>query len=382
MKRILSLLLVGIILFSANSTATYAKEYSGWAKEYIQSAEQLNIIPGDVVNYTDEITRKQYAEILVKLVEKLTKSELGIDDVSFTDTNDIYVLKAYTYGIVNGNGTGQFYPDDNTTREQVAVMFINTINRLQDVYNLFLDDEKLLVATNESNTVTFNDQKLISSWALTSVEKSYANGIISGVGNNNVNPKGNTTVEQALTMAVRVYDKYLDTMTSALLNKEEYETGFTDGKFRAELIFDDYEAALKKIGEENYEFEENENHGIYHVLGDNKFNMAKVEGQRIVAHRLFIHDTTLSILGLSKESSKEDLVELFGVPTRIGVEYPEHAEYSYQYCYIWERTYNEGTLYEHTDIAFRASFTEDDYKQILSFTISKDFYFSYLESVQ
>jgi endo-1,4-beta-xylanase len=51
----------------------------------------------------------------------------------------------------------------------------------------------------------FADESQVSGWALENVRYMAKEGFITGVGNNMFNPKGTTTCEQVVIIAVRVY---------------------------------------------------------------------------------------------------------------------------------------------------------------------------------
>lgn len=56
--------------------------------------------------------------------------------------------------------------------------------------------------------VTFAEKDQISTWALDTVGFVANREIMSGVGNNNMAPKGNVTREQGIAMVKRAYEKY------------------------------------------------------------------------------------------------------------------------------------------------------------------------------
>ena len=69
------------------------------------------------------ITREEFAEVVVKAYEKYAGKEASYTDTSvFTDTKNPEIFKAYELGIVNGIGGGKFAPNNLITREQMAAM--------------------------------------------------------------------------------------------------------------------------------------------------------------------------------------------------------------------------------------------------------------------
>ena len=97
------------------------------------------------------------------------------------------VLWAAENDIVNGYKNGNFGPNDNITREQLAIMLYNYANyRGKNVSKL-------------ANITSFTDYKKVASYATTAVEWVVGAGVITG-SNNKLNPKGNATRAEAASM--------------------------------------------------------------------------------------------------------------------------------------------------------------------------------------
>jgi hypothetical protein len=94
---------------------------------------------------------------------------------------EVAVSWAAEKGIVAGYGNGLFGPDDNVTREQLAVIMYN--------YQQFsgLRPVESLPAKN------FADGHLISDWAKTAVSSLTRQGVISGKPGDLFDPSGNAT---------------------------------------------------------------------------------------------------------------------------------------------------------------------------------------------
>lgn len=169
---------------------------SDWAIEELKEAKSLDIIPTILYDkdYTQSITREEFAAVCVKLYENITgKKAQSVLNNPFTDTRNIEVLKAYNLGITNGTTPTTFSPNSLITREQMATMMtrtlaksnINTSININSIYKKFVDHNE------------------ISGWALESVYYMSTKNIIKGVGNDIFNVKGNATREQALAIAIR-----------------------------------------------------------------------------------------------------------------------------------------------------------------------------------
>ena len=98
----------------------------------------------------------------------------------------------YCAGIMNGIGDGKFGPDQPVTREMAATIICNFGNFIG----------KPLPAGN----VNFSDSASVSDWAVDSVGRVQAAGIMSGMGNNLFAPKEYYTREQSIITALKLYN--------------------------------------------------------------------------------------------------------------------------------------------------------------------------------
>ncbi|GIP36532.1 WG repeat-containing protein [Paenibacillus sp. J2TS4] len=173
-----------------------------WAEDGIALAIQVGIIPPALQSdYRNKITRQQFSTLVIHFIEAQTATSMdrfllekgvSLPESPFTDTMDKDVLAAYTLGIVSGKGAGRFDPDGTLTREEAAVMLRNTANVLD------LD--------TEAPPVSFADNEHIASWAVDSVAYVSSRGIMSGIGNNEFDPKGSYTRQQAFLTVLRLFD--------------------------------------------------------------------------------------------------------------------------------------------------------------------------------
>lgn len=172
---------------------------SNWAIAEIEKAKEYNLVTEKVLsNYQQDITREELCELTVKLFEALSGKEAIVPDINkFTDTDNIEILKANALGIVAGISETQFSPNANVTREQIAAMIYRTLQ---------IVDSSLVEGSN--NEVKFVDKADISNYALEAVGFMSNNGILGGVGDNRVDPKGNATREQGIALIKRTFEKF------------------------------------------------------------------------------------------------------------------------------------------------------------------------------
>lgn len=144
-----------------------------WAYSYIESLADLGILDGKTGTTfcpEEKITRAEFSKILFVLAnakETSYQNKTSFSDVSKSAWYAAYVEWAYKNGIVEGDN-GQFRPDDNISRQEMAVM----LSRYT----------KYAGKTLPENTaaITFKDSKNIASWAKDAVAAMQRAGVIDG----------------------------------------------------------------------------------------------------------------------------------------------------------------------------------------------------------
>jgi len=180
-----------VIAFPKAETATPAglKDISGhWAEANIKTlvgAGAISGYPDGTFKPNATITRAEFATILAKAF-KLAPSTSKV----FADTANHWakdsISAAAAAGIVNGYSAAQFGPNDQITREQMAVMIAKAA--------------KLAEAKNGK---AFADKAQVSAWAAAAVASASENGIISGYPDNTFKPKATATRAEAVTVIVK-----------------------------------------------------------------------------------------------------------------------------------------------------------------------------------
>ena len=173
---------------------------SDWATDAINKAKQYGLLPESFAEIISgkTITREQSAEIVVKLYEKLTGKEVNFTiENPFKDTENEAVLKAYAVGITLGTSETTFSPDKLITREQLVTMLGRAIKSAG--LGTEVDIEKLDL---------FLDDPEIHEWAKDLVYFLQGKEIVKGIGENLFDPRGNSTMEQAVVLVVRCYEAF------------------------------------------------------------------------------------------------------------------------------------------------------------------------------
>lgn len=167
---------------------------SEWAEGQVAAAAENGLVPDGLgIDYRVSITRAQFAAVAVKLYEVMSGNAVpAAGESPFSDTGDAAVIQAQALGIVSGVGNGKFDPYAPVTREQAAAMLSRVYTKLGGE----------IPAVSDTG---FADDGSISGWAKSAVAFMADREILSGVGNNQFDPCGNASIEQALSIALRMF---------------------------------------------------------------------------------------------------------------------------------------------------------------------------------
>lgn len=185
------------------STKPVEQTPSSWAEALIVDAQSKGLVTERTKGiYQDQITRLQFAELAVNMIEKATGKAIVAAPDQFNDTDDVMALKAVAAGVTSGKGDGIFAPNTPITRQEISVMLNKAIQ--------YVD------AANGTNTLTntstvidsqFKDAASVDSWAVESMALLTNNNLMAGKGGG-ISPKVNTTVEEAIVLIRALYDKF------------------------------------------------------------------------------------------------------------------------------------------------------------------------------
>lgn len=193
---------------TTNTGTVLTETPSAWALESVNNAIELRLVPtGLQSNYTTNITREEFCELLASVLEKRTGmsmekllglAECTINAGKFTDISNKTVLRINALGVVNGKGGGIFDPKGFITRQEAAAM----LYRLGDV----------LGRTIVPQSKGYADGAYIATWAKEAVDFIAAaydgksgTWVMQGVSGNRFDPYGYFTREQAILTALRTY---------------------------------------------------------------------------------------------------------------------------------------------------------------------------------
>jgi len=179
-------------------------EPSAWAKEEIFKALEADLVPEHVnSNYTTDITRSDFCDLIIKMIEKKSSKAIADviagyadakADVSFPDTDSANVIAAAKLGIVNGRSSGAFDPTANITRQEAAKMLALAA--------------KVLGADITASEVAFADADDIYAWAKEFIYYVNTIGVMNGTSTTtppNFSPLRTYTREQSILTVYRLW---------------------------------------------------------------------------------------------------------------------------------------------------------------------------------
>ncbi|GFN35260.1 leucine-rich repeat protein [Tepidimicrobium xylanilyticum] len=168
-----------------------------WAKKAIENLAEKGIVVGFGNNEfrpKDKLTRAQFAAILVRAFNiETTTGHSKFDDVKESHWYYEAVMNLANLKIVSGDGTGNFNPNGNITREQMIKLLIEVINIKYPEY-----------LNTKGNLNGFKDSSTISDWAVEYMEKAVGLGLINGFEDSTIRPKEEATRAQAAVIIDRI----------------------------------------------------------------------------------------------------------------------------------------------------------------------------------
>ena len=140
-------------------------------------------------------TRGMIVSILNRLEGGPTAEAAGFTDVADGDWYAEAVNWAASEGIVNGFEDNTFRPNDPITREQLAAMLMN--------YAAWKGED----VSARADLSGYNDAASVSSWAAETVQWAVAEGLISGMPGNLLEPQGSATRAQVAAILERFLEQ-------------------------------------------------------------------------------------------------------------------------------------------------------------------------------
>jgi len=126
MKRSIALITAFILIFSAFASVNIsASSDSSKYKSALEFLRMLDIVNAEEREAKQTVSRSDFAGMIVKaFAGKPGEYQNIFTDVQTSSSNAGYIQTAYNLGIINGNGTGAFSPDEPVTYAAVIKMAV------------------------------------------------------------------------------------------------------------------------------------------------------------------------------------------------------------------------------------------------------------------
>ncbi len=173
---------------------------SPWAIDELNKANEAGLIPMlfNKMDLTQNITRKEFAYVSVRLYEKISgKKASPVAKNPFTDTKDEEILKANAVGITNGVTETTFAPDKEISREQMATMIARALDAAG------VDTKVDLTKVKE-----FADDNEMHNWSRSAIYFMSNIEIIKGLGDNKFGVNNQAQRQQAIIISIRCTEQF------------------------------------------------------------------------------------------------------------------------------------------------------------------------------
>ena len=168
---------------------------NAWYKDAVQYAYDHGLMTGvSDAEFAPEATttRAMIVSILARLEGVTTAEAAGFADVDDNDWYATAVNWAANVGVVNGYDDGTFQPNTAITREQLAAILMN--------YAAYKGED----VSNRADLTSYTDQP--STWAQEAMQWAVAEGLISGVTNDQLQPQSSATRAQVAAILQRLLE--------------------------------------------------------------------------------------------------------------------------------------------------------------------------------
>ena len=159
------------------------------AVNYVLNEKLMTGIAADTFSPNSNLTRAMLAQVLYNKEDRPNTSGTAFTDVASGVWYANAVAWAAEKGIVEGNSNGAFAPEDNITREQLAVM-------------LWRYAGKPAITTDLNG---YRDMNSASDWALPALQWAVSKGVMSGKGGGILDPAGYATRAEVAQMLMNYF---------------------------------------------------------------------------------------------------------------------------------------------------------------------------------
>ena len=166
-----------------------------WAEDTVELFVKKGYINGygdNTFRPNNSMTRAEFVKIVNKVFGYTQKGTEQFTDVKEGDWFYTDICIGIRAGYIQGKSKDTFAPNDNITRQEVAMILTNIMNN---------KDENL------DKLNAFKDGNQTSKWAQSSIEGAIEAGYLNGYEDNTIRANGNITRAEAVTMLSRVKNK-------------------------------------------------------------------------------------------------------------------------------------------------------------------------------
>lgn len=220
-KRFLSLLLTLCMVlsmipgtaFAAGSTMPFTDvRDADWFHDAVQYVYENDMMSGTgEETFSPDLitTRGMIVTILYKMEGRPAAVGKTFADVDQSQYYAMPVAWASENDIVSGYGSGKFGPNDPITREQLVVILYH-----------YAQYKGYDVSVGENtNILSYTDFNQLSEWAIPAMQWACGAGLVSGMGDGTLAPKGSATRAQAAAVLMQFCKNSMD---SGVVSQEDY----------------------------------------------------------------------------------------------------------------------------------------------------------------
>lgn len=182
---------------------------SDWAFSEYSDAMALGLVPESLTDlHRQPISRLEFCRLAMQTLRTATglsneslveRYALPGPPVTFTDCSDSDVLAAAAIGAVRGMGDGTFRPGNSITRQDAAVLLLQSAGSL----GLTFEPAEGLLYSDWSRVAAYAQPAV--AWASRIRDGVSSNPVMAGIGGGLFDPQGHYTREQAILTLLRLY---------------------------------------------------------------------------------------------------------------------------------------------------------------------------------
>lgn len=208
MKKVLSLIICGIMLLSVCSAATFTDMPNNWSTAALQNAVDNGLIGGSdgLIRPNDPMTRAEMATIMVRAFGATKEADISsFTDVKESDWFYSSMAKAVEMGAFTGSD-GMLNPQNNISRQEtfavLARMFsLNYDKKLNEILGRSISSDDVLAQ--------FSDGHTVAAWAKDLVAAVVASGYVGG-SDGQIKPNDNITRAEFAAVMDRLVKTYVN----------------------------------------------------------------------------------------------------------------------------------------------------------------------------